>query len=314
MSRRPRIKLDSPIAYYHVMTRTAQQEMYLSDTCCPGFKETMLQIFKDMAAIYYVNILAWVIMDNHYHLCLEVQQPQLDPGDLRLRFDRLQKLNKISRRWQPELVSSYYERFTDLSRFMSSVNSRTAKAFNRIRDTKGHLWGGRYQSKVIENDAAVLRVMTYIEHNPVKAKLSKTPSAYPWCSAGYLKNNRLTQDVEAVPAIDFLRVLEPEQRASAYIEWVDDLAIQLDLPAGTREQGPGPAKNHLNNHQLTEWRCEFAAGEPENWSIQGFGSRNFQQKITLAEKTKTRNMTKRRSRELKRRRFSEKTIMKNQTK
>lgn len=302
MSRKPRIKLDHPIAYYHVMTRTAQQEMYLSDAQSPGFKATMLEIFKDMADIYYVNILAWVIMDNHYHLCIEVRHPPKDPADLCLRFERLQKLNKSPRRWQPELTDSCYERFTDLSRFMSSINSRIARAFNRARQTKGHLWGSRYNSKVIEESSAVLRVMCYIEHNPVKAGLCKKPSDYRWCSAGTLKKKQPSQGVVSLPSIDFLGAVDPERRSQAYIEWVDDLAIQLYATETMRWQEGRQTQHHLSESQLRVWRREFVAGEPENWSIQGFGSIAFQLEITLAEKIKTQSMTKQRAKSSRRKR------------
>ncbi len=305
MSRRPRIKLDQGTAYYHVMTRTAQQEMYLGEKFIPGFKYTMLDIFKSMSDIYYVDILAWVIMDNHYHLCLEVQHPPKDPADLRIRFERLQKCNKNPRRWQPELADSYYERFTDLSRFMSSVNSRTARAFNRVRETKGHLWGGRYKSKVIENSAAVMRVMCYIEHNPVKAGLCQEPSAYRWCSAGNLKNGQPNQSVVSLPAIDFLGVVEPGRRTQAYIEWVDDMAAQLYAPIGNPSKRTGASNHRLDDLEIKAWRRQFAAGEPENWSIQGFGSLAFQLKITLAEKMKTQMMTKHRDEVAKRKRARE---------
>ncbi len=306
MSRRPRIKLEHATAYYHVMTRTAQQEMYLSEKNCPGFKANMLEIFKNMSDIYYVSILAWVIMDNHYHLCLEVQHPPKDPADLQVRFERLQKLNKNPRRWQPNLADSWYERLTDLSRFMSSVNSRTARAFNRARETKGHLWGGRYKSKVIENSAAVLRVMCYIEHNPVKAGVSKVPSAYRWCSAGNLKNKQPLQEVVALPAIDFLGIVEPDQRKQTYIEWVDEMAAQLYPIADISRRQTEAFSHNLDDRQLKACRRQFAEGEPENWSVQGFGSPAFILAITLAEKFKIQKMTmqRRKNREQKRARAS----------
>lgn len=299
MSRRPRIKLDRPCVYYHVMTRTAQQELYFKENVCPGFKEVMVRIFHKMADIYYIRILAWVVMDNHYHLCLQVEKPPKDLDDLKNRYECLQKLNKCPRRWQPELADACYGRFTDLSRFMSSVNSRIARAFNRSRDTNGHLWGGRFKSKIIENESSLLKVMSYIEQNPVKAGLSTVPSAYPWCSAGRLKSKNNSKKPIDLPAVGFLSEIPSSRRATSYVEWVDDLACQMHSPIFTsRKKSQAP----LSNAQLENWRREFEAGEPEDWSSQAFGSATFHLEITIKEQEQKSRMTKQRNLAEKRRR------------
>lgn len=299
MSRRPRITLDRPCVYYHVMTRTAQQELYFKENVCPGFKEVMIRIFQNMADIYYIRILAWVIMDNHYHLCLQVEKPPKDLDDLKSRFECLQKLNRSPRRWQPELADACYGRFTDLSRFMSSVNSRIARAFNRSRETQGHLWGSRFKSKIIENESSLLKVMSYIEQNPVKAGLSTVPSEYPWCSAGRLKSGHSSKRPIDLPAVGFLSEIPVSRRAPAYVEWVDDLACQMHSPAFKP-----PKKIHapLSNVQLQNWRREFEAGEPEDWSSQAFGSTAFHLEIALKEQAQKNRMTNRRTQTVKRRR------------
>ncbi len=46
----------------------------------------------------------------------------------------------------------------------------------------GHVWQGRFKSPVIQNDDHLLTVLRYIEANPLRAKRSAGPSAYPWSS------------------------------------------------------------------------------------------------------------------------------------
>ncbi|CAM2011296.1 transposase [Acanthopleuribacter pedis] len=303
MSRRPRIKLEKPIAYYHVMNRTAQQEFYFGDGHVPGFKQVMLDKFQEVASVFYVNILAWVIMDNHYHLCLEVQKPPKDPEDLRIRFERLQEINESKRRWQPELAHACYKRFTDLSEFMKSINMRTAIAFNHARKTKGHLWGARYNSKVIEDESGLLKVMCYIEHNPVKAGICRKSSAYPWCSAGRLKLELAQRKKIDFPAIDFLRRIPRKCRARTYVQFVDELALRLYGPHSKREMGDESFELPLTDAELDEWRNAFATRAPEDWSNQAFGSEEFHHQIALKEQTKGQKMTKVRQEGVKRRRF-----------
>lgn len=303
MSRRPRIKLDKPIAYYHVMSRTAQQEFFLGDGYVPGFKQVMLDIFQEAASVFYVNILAWVIMDNHYHLCLEVEKPPKDLEDLRIRFERLQEINASRRRWQPELAHGCYERFTDLSEFMKTVNFRTASAFNRARNTKGHLWGARYNSKIIENETGLLKVMCYIEHNPVKAGMCRQPSEYPWCSAGRLRLGLSQGKAIDFPAIDFLKFVPCKRRARNYVQFVDALAARINSCSTNPELEIDSCELPISESEFEEWRKEFGSKAPEDWSNQAFGSEAFQRQIALQEQTKTKKITKARREAVKRRRF-----------
>ncbi|CAM2008723.1 transposase [Acanthopleuribacter pedis] len=302
MSRRPRVKLDKPISYYHVMTRTVQQEFYLGDDYVPGFKQVMLDVFREAASVFYVNILAWVIMDNHYHLCLEVKKPPRDPEDLRRRFERLQEINVNKRRWQPELAHACYKRFTDVSEFMKTVNFRTATAFNRARETRGHLWGARFNSKIIGDEMGLLKVMCYIEHNPVKAGLCRKSSAYPWCSAGHLKHQLDRGKAIDFPPINFLKYMPRKRRARNYLQLVDELAGKLHSGPSNPEPCVPSYDLPITDAELEEWRKEFAFKAPEDWSNQAFGSEAFQRQIALQEKAKTQKVSKVRGEAVKRRR------------
>ncbi|CAM2063784.1 Transposase [Sulfidibacter corallicola] len=213
MSRRPRIKPQQPVTRYHVMTRTAQQAFYLSDQWVPGFKDRCLQIIEAMADIYYVDLFAWVLMDNHYHLCIEVRRPDICAMDIQARYERLQEHKTSPRPWRTEYVDRYYRRFTDLSRFMAEINLRMTRAFNKACGTSGHMWGGRFKSKIIENDESMLRVMTYIEQNPVRAGICQRPSEYEWCSAGNCHQRLAMGRSTTVPAVGFVGTWPKEKRA-----------------------------------------------------------------------------------------------------
>jgi REP element-mobilizing transposase RayT len=77
---------------------------------------------------------AYVVMRNHFHLALETPQPNLVEG-------------------------------------MHWLQSTYATRFNRLRSERGHLFQGRYQALLIEDDAALARVVDYVHLNPVRAKL-----------------------------------------------------------------------------------------------------------------------------------------------
>jgi putative transposase len=50
-----------------------------------------------------------------------------------------------------------------------------AKAWNRSHQLTGHVWGERFFSRIIEGLVDKLRVVLYIDDNPVKAHLVKNP-------------------------------------------------------------------------------------------------------------------------------------------
>ena len=56
-------------AYYHVTSRIVNKERWLSD---PAFKDKIETWMYDLADFSGVELLAWAIMDNHFHIYLHV--------------------------------------------------------------------------------------------------------------------------------------------------------------------------------------------------------------------------------------------------
>jgi putative transposase len=71
---------------------------------------------------------------------------------------------------------------SDLSSFMHDLNRTYTLYFNAKYKQVGHLWQGRFKSKVIGKDKYLIDCLNYIEFNPVRAKLSQNAIDYPWSS------------------------------------------------------------------------------------------------------------------------------------
>jgi REP element-mobilizing transposase RayT len=286
--RLPRLKPDQPLTYYHVMTRTAQQSFLLAEDHDPGLKARVDKIIKAMAEVYYVRIFAHVYLDNHYHLAISVSKPGMDPGDLQERFERLQRQNAYPAKWNSDDVEKVYARFTDLSRFMGEINRRIAIEHNRKQETTGHFWGGRFKSIVIEDEDALLRVMTYIEQNPVRANICEYPSEYQWCSAGQAQQRIEIGTEPVIPGVHPFHSKDLRQRAEQYICWMDyqaDLMIRPERVSGLAV----PSKITemlLTNEQLIMWRKEFSERKPSNWCTRGYGSERFEENMAAAIRAK----------------------------
>jgi REP element-mobilizing transposase RayT len=63
---------------------------------------------------------------------------------------------------------------------MKLLNGYYAQHFNRRYARSGHLFQGRYGSRLIQTDAHLLATAQYIEMNPVAAGLCATPDDWPW--------------------------------------------------------------------------------------------------------------------------------------
>lgn len=62
------------------------------------------------------------------------------------------------------------------------LNGGYAQEFNARHDRRGHLFGGRYASTLVETDEHLLAAARYVVLNPVEAGLCETPGEWPWSS------------------------------------------------------------------------------------------------------------------------------------
>ncbi|VAW33649.1 Transposase and inactivated derivatives [hydrothermal vent metagenome] len=105
-----------------------------------------LDKLREFSLKYKIAIHSYVLMTNHVHLLLT---PSTEDGVSRLI----------------QTLSSYYVRYV-----------------NQTYDRTGTLWEGRYKSCLVDSDDYFLLVSRYIELNPIRAKMVKHPSEYPWSS------------------------------------------------------------------------------------------------------------------------------------
>jgi putative transposase len=69
-----------------------------------------------------------------------------------------------------------------LSKFMHGFLRSYTAHFNNRYEKVGHLWQGRFKSKIIVKDRYLLDCINYVELNPVRAGLVKAPLDYNWSS------------------------------------------------------------------------------------------------------------------------------------
>ena len=128
MARPLRIEYEG--ALYHLTGRgNERQRIFTSEDDHTRF----LELLKESLERYAVQLHAFVLMGNHYHLLAQTSRANLG-------------------RWMHWLVTSY------------------TVFYNRRHRRVGHLFQGRYKSIVVEADSYLLELSRYIHLNPVRGK------------------------------------------------------------------------------------------------------------------------------------------------
>jgi len=272
MGRKPRLKPRERTTVQHVTTRTAQQQFWLED---PAVKEILIDQFAFFSQVFYVEVLAYVVMSNHYHLCLKVNRPELDPADIQRRYELAQSRLKRPIPFDESMIEKLYARYTDLSMFMATINRNTALAHNQMRGTQGSLWSDRFWSSVVEPGQSVMNVVAYIEMNPVRAKIVEDPTEFPYSSAGRTSEAVERGEQPSMPPLDFLAALPEALRPKIYVDLIRFIALAEREP-DLQSQGLPTLLTTLGRQiDMKAVHKALATRAPANWSKPIYGSDDF---------------------------------------
>jgi REP element-mobilizing transposase RayT len=152
------------------------------------------------------RVTSYCLMDNHFHLLLEVPPPPVDgfsDAELLARLTAIyseafvaeiaKELTEARQQVAEGLaaetvVGRIHERFTyrmhHLGEFMKGVLQRYTQWHNRVHSRTGRLWEDRFKSVIVEDGVAAKTISAYIDLNPVRAGLVKDPADYRWSSYG----------------------------------------------------------------------------------------------------------------------------------
>ena len=65
---------------------------------------------------------------------------------------------------------------------MQQLGRRYVGQFNARHARSGTLWEGRYKACLVDSEEHLLRCSRYIDLNPVRARMTDDPAAFPWSS------------------------------------------------------------------------------------------------------------------------------------
>lgn len=176
--------------YYHVMNRCVRRSFL-----CGFDKETgkdfshrkswILSRLKFLASIFSIEICAFAIMSNHFHLILHVDEASSknwSQKEIIERWKRLCPINANNPVLQLRKTNIWRERLSSISWFMKFLNQSIARRFNLEDNITGHFWEGRFKSQALLDTEALISAMVYVDLNPIRGGAAKTPESSDFTS------------------------------------------------------------------------------------------------------------------------------------
>lgn len=179
--------------YYHLMTRCVRRAFLCGDDEETGInydyrREWIENRILEMAKYFAVEVYAYAVMHNHYHLVvyvdpkapeqwsdLEVAERWLNvfPGRYNHPKFKTQRAYRIQAMVKDKLLmDTYRERLGNLSWLMRRINEPLAKMANAEDFCKGHFWESRFKSQALLDEGAALTCMAYVDLNPIRAGIA----------------------------------------------------------------------------------------------------------------------------------------------
>jgi hypothetical protein len=167
-----------------------------------------------LSKIFAIDVLGYALMSTHSHSMLRTRPDLLKilkdeevvrrwlklypkkkcPAGSKL-FEELVKLTVSDEK----RVAVLRKRLGSISWFMKSLNEYIARKSNKEDECKGRFWEGRFKCQRLCDQAAQLSCAVYIDLNPIRAEIAKTPetseytSAYERIKSLKLKNSKKNQ-------------------------------------------------------------------------------------------------------------------------
>lgn len=182
---------DTP--YYHCVSRCVRRAFLCGDDRYSGrdYSHRRAWVKERLALlsqVFAVEICAYAVMSNHYHLVVHVDQARAETwsdAEVVERWRRLFKgplvvqrflanesLNAAELRDMSRLVAEWRGRLADIGWYMRCLNEHIARRANAEDGCTGRFWQGRFKCQALLDAAALITAMAYVDLNPVRAGLA----------------------------------------------------------------------------------------------------------------------------------------------
>jgi len=233
---RPRKELislaDTP--YYHITSRCVRRAFlcgvdHYSGQSYEHRRQWVVDRIRLLSSLFAIDICAYAIMSNHYHLVLKACPEQLDAlsdddiierwcalfkGPLLIQHYRSgQDLKPYEQAAITDIVNVWRSKLASISWFMRCLNQPIARQANLEDQCTGKFWESRFTSQALKSEEALLSCMAYVDLNPVRAGMAETPEQSEYTSI----QERLQ------PGFDLLQAIEVQTECGDLLDFTTPL-------------------------------------------------------------------------------------------
>ncbi|RJX64841.1 transposase [Vibrio sinensis] len=264
--------------YYHCVSRCVRRSFLcgidpLTEQNYEHRRDWIKQKIYSLSQVYCIDICAYAIMSNHYHLVVHINRDKayaLSNNDVVERWQKDHKLPTLITRWLAgqltsnaeleasiAIIDSWRSRLWNLSWFMKELNFDIACHANREDDCRGHFWESRFKSQALLDEQALAAAMVYVDLNPLRAGVANTPETSEYTSI-QARLEALNNQQETAPCLHpFISNQNNEKldgipfRLMDYIELVDWTARQYRERKASLNSTMPPILKRLNISHVT---------------------------------------------------------------
>ena len=153
-------------------------------------KHWILERLAFLTSMFAIDVAAYAVMSNHYHLVLHVDRERArgwTKDEVVAQWTRLFGTPRVVERWvsgeateaereaAEAKIETWRKRLHDLSWFMRCCNEFLARKANAEDNCTGRFWEGRFKSQALLDEAGLLTAMAYVDLNPIRAGIAATP-------------------------------------------------------------------------------------------------------------------------------------------
>jgi len=182
--------------YYHITSRCVRRAYlcgidHYSGQNYEHRRQWVVDRIRLLSSLFAIDVCAYAVMSNHYHLVLKVCPEQLDglsdekimerwcalfKGPLLIqRYRDGETLRPFEQSTVSDIVTVWRQKLASISWFMRCLNQPIARQANLEDKCTGKFWGSRFTSQALKSEEALLSCMAYVDLNPVRAGMASQP-------------------------------------------------------------------------------------------------------------------------------------------
>ncbi|MCL1061615.1 transposase [Shewanella benthica] len=209
--------------FYHIINRCVRRAYLCGEDKLTGknFEHRrgwIVEKVKALSAIFCIDVCAYAVMNNHYHLVLKIDLDRANSlsnreiielwckvtkgHDVATKYMNGDTLIEGERLLLDGLLAEWHERLSSISWFMRCLNEEIARRANREDECKGAFWEGRFKSQALLDEQALLACMMYVDLNPIRAGIANTLQASDYTSIQERITELSTSDKNTKPNDD----------------------------------------------------------------------------------------------------------------